>query len=156
PGERRRYDESADRRGGAQDAESPRAGGKNIAGEDRQERDGSTEQHREQIEHDRSQHDRITADERDSGEQALRSDGLPRRRERRGAKQKEESAADEEQRAAQRVNEDGAHRVEQAAARGPADHADLARGRRGGDGARQQRRGDERGKERRNGRRLEG
>ena len=62
-----RHGERADRRGRAQQAEAPGTGMQDVAGEDRQQRRGAAEQHREQIERDRAEHHRPAADEGDAG-----------------------------------------------------------------------------------------
>ena len=62
------HQQRADRGRGAQDAEAERAGFKNVARIDRQQRRDAAEQHGEHIERDGAEDRRVAADEADAGE----------------------------------------------------------------------------------------
>jgi hypothetical protein len=71
PRQPQRHQQRADRRRGAQQAEAPRAGMQDVLGEDRQQRGGAAEQHREQIQRDHAEARPCDADEMHAGEQGL-------------------------------------------------------------------------------------
>ena len=67
----------ADRRRAAQDAEPDRPHLEDVAGEERQQRDGAAEQHRDEVERDRAEQHRRPADEPQSGEQGDETGSRP-------------------------------------------------------------------------------
>jgi len=69
-GENQRHGERADRRGGAQQPEADRPGGEDVAGEDRQQRSGTSEQHGEQVERHGAEQYLVGPHERHAGEDA--------------------------------------------------------------------------------------
>ena len=66
-------DQRADGDRAAQHAEAERPGVEDRLCEERQQRDGAAEEHREEVERDRAEHDRRRADEADPAEQARRA-----------------------------------------------------------------------------------
>ena len=128
-----------------------------VLGVDRQQRGDAAEQHGEQVERDRAEHDRMAADVAEAREQRLERDRLALARSRgmivhaadQHARQHEHGGAGRRRPLA------GPKRVEQSAERRPADDGGLLRGRRGRDRARQQRRRHDAGHQRVHGRRLE-
>ena len=109
----------ADGRRGAQQAEPLRADVEDLVGEDRQQRGGAAEQHREQIERDDAEHDRIAPDVGNAGEERREADGRARRRAARSMRTKA-SRIDrcEKERAADRVG-NGRRRRRRARRRAP-------------------------------------
>ena len=120
-------DQRADAGRRAQQAEAPRAGMEHVAREHRQQRVDAAENDREQIERDDAEDDRVVPDVAEAGEQHGEADRLARGRVALDLHDADQHARREIERAAQRIDQDRAHRVEQSADRRPADHRDLRR-----------------------------
>ena len=130
----------ADAGRGAQQAEPPRPDVEHVAGEHRQQRIDAAENDREQIERDGAEHRPGCAgcSEKPANSTA-RLSGSRDAAVRCTRTRLISTLAGDVERAAQRVDQDRAHRVEQPAERRPADHRDLRRRGAGRGGARQHR-----------------
>ena len=133
-----------------------RADVEDLVGEDRQQRRRAAEQHREQVERDDAEHDRVASDIGDAGEERRQADRRARRRAAFDAHEGEQDHRCEEERGADRVGDGRAEDVEKSAERRPGDGGKLGRrcGRR--DRARKQRQRHHRRQQGLLGRRLEG